>query len=546
MATVVKLTCVAACRRAASEAPARPQWLRLVATSASAPSSASPTPAVAATASVLAPAPSAAAAPGKAPAVAPSASPPRPKAVSQTPSPSARPPPGKPSPNVGRSGILIPLGDRISMRTSLVLLAFTSLASLSSVFLCATPAALAQVSDAERAGARELFKEGDQLQRAGHFAEALDKFERAQQVFSRADEPPAHRRVRRGARAARRVRRDLPRGPARHPCPRARRPRSRRLSTRRRRSSRRWSRACPRSSSRCSPRACRAPRCRSTARTCPARSSASPCRSMRASTRSRSSRRVTRPPSSKSSSRSTRLEDRRSRAQSEPAGRRSCRARDSARTASARSCRRDAAPAPAHRGRRPRAGRASARQGRSPRRPAPRFRGGGGTVPAPYAGDAVDPTNVGSGGVAFGLDGGLRFARHWYVGLTLDRASLGSGNVNDLPKDVLSASSNTTPTRGHPGADRQPRPCELLRRDRPRRALVRRPRDDDAALAAGPPPLQRGRVHAAAWASGSPTGARSGCCRSSRSASGSLGSDDSNAESLRVRDLRDARRRGPL
>ncbi len=43
--------------------------------------------------------------------------------------------------------------------------------------------ALAQISDAERAGARELFKAGDQLQRAGHFAEALDKFQRAQQVF---------------------------------------------------------------------------------------------------------------------------------------------------------------------------------------------------------------------------------------------------------------------------------------------------------------------------------------------------------------------------
>jgi hypothetical protein len=45
------------------------------------------------------------------------------------------------------------------------------------------PAAHAQVGDAERAGARELFKQGDTLQRAGKFAEALDKFQRAQQVF---------------------------------------------------------------------------------------------------------------------------------------------------------------------------------------------------------------------------------------------------------------------------------------------------------------------------------------------------------------------------
>jgi opacity protein-like surface antigen len=54
--------------------------------------------------------------------------------------------------------------------------------------LCAAVAssapAAAQVTDAERSAARQLFKEGDDLQRAGKFAEALDKFERAQQVFS--------------------------------------------------------------------------------------------------------------------------------------------------------------------------------------------------------------------------------------------------------------------------------------------------------------------------------------------------------------------------
>lgn len=47
-----------------------------------------------------------------------------------------------------------------------------------------TAPALAQVGDAERAAARDLFKQGDELQRAGKFAEALDKFERAQQIFS--------------------------------------------------------------------------------------------------------------------------------------------------------------------------------------------------------------------------------------------------------------------------------------------------------------------------------------------------------------------------
>src|SRR5258708_31663881 len=64
------------------------------------------------------------------------------------------------------------------------LLIFTSLTSLASVLLCAAPPPRAQLSDTERAGARELFKQGDQLQRAGHFAEALDKFQRAQQVFA--------------------------------------------------------------------------------------------------------------------------------------------------------------------------------------------------------------------------------------------------------------------------------------------------------------------------------------------------------------------------
>lgn len=46
-----------------------------------------------------------------------------------------------------------------------------------------SPPARAQVSDAERAAARDLFKQGDELQRAGKFAEALDKFQRAEQVI---------------------------------------------------------------------------------------------------------------------------------------------------------------------------------------------------------------------------------------------------------------------------------------------------------------------------------------------------------------------------
>jgi hypothetical protein len=47
-----------------------------------------------------------------------------------------------------------------------------------------SPSIFAQVNDAERAAARELFKEGDELQRAGKFSDALDKFQRAQRVYS--------------------------------------------------------------------------------------------------------------------------------------------------------------------------------------------------------------------------------------------------------------------------------------------------------------------------------------------------------------------------
>jgi PEGA domain len=54
--------------------------------------------------------------------------------------------------------------------------------------LTLSPAARAQtaqtVSDADRAAARELATEGLQLQQAGNFADALDRFDRAQAVFS--------------------------------------------------------------------------------------------------------------------------------------------------------------------------------------------------------------------------------------------------------------------------------------------------------------------------------------------------------------------------
>src|SRR5579863_3165041 len=60
----------------------------------------------------------------------------------------------------------------------------TVLLALCAASLGASAPAFAQVTEAERAAARQLFKEGDELQRAGKFTEALDKFQRAQEVFS--------------------------------------------------------------------------------------------------------------------------------------------------------------------------------------------------------------------------------------------------------------------------------------------------------------------------------------------------------------------------
>jgi hypothetical protein len=61
------------------------------------------------------------------------------------------------------------------------------------------------------------------------------------------------------------------------------------------------------------------------------------------------------------------------------------------------------------------------------------FETAGGDVPAPNAGGGIAASNVAGGGVGFGLDGGFRFARHWYVGLTLDHATFGPGGDSPAP-----------------------------------------------------------------------------------------------------------------
>ncbi len=64
---------------------------------------------------------------------------------------------------------------------------------------------------------------------------------------------------------------------------------------------------------------------------------------------------------------------------------------------------------------------------------------GGGAASSP-----VEASSVGAAGLAYALDGGLRFARQWYVGVTLEHAQLSGGNLSGLPAGDNHASSNTT------------------------------------------------------------------------------------------------------
>jgi hypothetical protein len=59
-----------------------------------------------------------------------------------------------------------------------------ALALAGGALLCPRAAEAQQVSEADRQGARDLWQQGYQLQQAGQYAEALDKFTRAQAVFS--------------------------------------------------------------------------------------------------------------------------------------------------------------------------------------------------------------------------------------------------------------------------------------------------------------------------------------------------------------------------
>jgi hypothetical protein len=329
------------------------------------------------------------------------------------------------------------------MRTFPILLAFTSLASLSSVLLCETREALAQVSDAERAGARELFKEGDQLQRGGHFAEALDKFERAQQVFAAptnllriAECDAALGRLVESAEAYREV--------LRAPLPASAPPAFQAAVDQAKAELSQVEPRVPRLVVQVQPAGVQSPQMQIDGQNVPGALLGEPM-PLDAGVH----KIAVLAPGYATTEQQVELKEHDTKTVAltlnpapQAAG--------------------PAAPAP------PPGPPPPVLAGQTPPAPPPivatdlgpaaplrarvglligvhlGFEGVSGSVPAPYAAGAVDPTNVGSGGVAFGLDGGVRFARHWYVGLTLDRASLGSGNVNDLPNNVVNASSNTT------------------------------------------------------------------------------------------------------
>ncbi|MGO9835911.1 MAG: tetratricopeptide repeat protein [Polyangiaceae bacterium] len=62
--------------------------------------------------------------------------------------------------------------------------------------------------------------------------------------------------------------------------------------------------------------------------------------------------------------------------------------------------------------------------------------------------ESIDISTVGAGGLAYGLDGGLRFAGPWFVGATLEHAQFGGATPSKLAtvqgEPVQKASSNTS------------------------------------------------------------------------------------------------------
>jgi hypothetical protein len=328
------------------------------------------------------------------------------------------------------------------MRTSSLLVAFASIASLTSVLLGASPAALAQVSDAERAGARELFKEGDQLQRAGHFAEALDKFQRAQQVFAAptnvlriAECDAALGRLVESAEAYREV--------LRTPLPAAAPPAFQAAVDQAKAELSQVEPRVPRLVVQVQPAGVQNPQMQIDGQNVSGALLGEPI-----PLDTGVHKIAVLAPGYATTEQEVDLKEHDSKTV-------------------ALTLNPSAPPAPAPVAAAP--GAPPPVQGATPPAPPPivavdlgpseplrsrvgllfgahlGFEGAGGSVPAPNATNAIDPSNVAGGGFAFGLDGGVRFARRWYVGLTLDRAVFSSANADALAgNDVSKATSNTT------------------------------------------------------------------------------------------------------
>ncbi len=326
------------------------------------------------------------------------------------------------------------------MRNLLFLLAFTSL-----VIGPVLPA-FAQVSDAERAGARELFKAGDQLQRASHFVEALDKFQRAQQVFSAptnllriAECEAALGRLVESAETYRVV--------LRTPLPPGSPPAFQAAVDQAKGELSQVEPRVPRLIVQVQPSGVQGPQMQIDGQNVPGALIGEPM-SLDAGVH----KIVVLAPGYESAEQQVELKE-----------------RDSKTAAFALNPVSGVTYSP---GVAPSAiGPASAAGGPMPPPPPaiaavdlgvpapPVSRVGllfglhlggevaGGSVPGP-GGTLIDPTDVGSGGLAYGLDGGLRFARHWYIGLTLDHAAFngaktaGSGSNTTLLAVVLGLIAN--------------------------------------------------------------------------------------------------------
>jgi hypothetical protein len=327
------------------------------------------------------------------------------------------------------------------MQTFPTLLAFTCSAAITSVLLGGAREAGAQVSDAERAGARELFKEGDQLQRAGHFAEALDKFQRAQQVFAAptnvlriAECDAALGRLVESAEAYREV--------LRSPLPAGSPPAFQAAVDQAKAELAQVEPRVPRLVVQVQPASVQSPQMQIDGQNVSGALLGEPI-----SLDAGSHKIAVLAPGYAATEQQVDLKE-----------------HDSKTIALTLNPSPEATaptsatpPPPPVVGATPPAPPPIVAPDLGPSEPLRSrvgllfglhlgLEGASGEVPAPNANDPIAASNVGAGGVVFGLDGGVRFARHWYVGLTLDHASLSSGSGSDLQSSAMvsRATSNTT------------------------------------------------------------------------------------------------------